>query len=247
MLGIILCDDDKFILQLSAERIKEEINKNQIDAMICCMTTDSREMFQFLKNNEDDYLFFLDLDFGKDKLNGIDLAKKIKNWRNGSKVVFVTNHKEMAMNVLASGVEPFGFLEKTTDMNRLSEGYRKYIQMALSSLQSKQDTQIEEITLQIGMGECVTLQPYQITYIEAEKTVSHGITYHTMDGSNITIRSTLEQALTILGEDFIRCHRAIIVNKKHMVSLDDGLIKLSNGEEVPCSFRMKSEVKRCIS
>jgi DNA-binding LytR/AlgR family response regulator len=118
MLNIVLCDDDKFILQISAERIREEIEKHQLDATICCMTTDSKEMFRFLRNNEGDYLFFLDLDFGEDQLNGIDLAKQIKNWRTGSKVVFVTNHQEMAMKVLASGVEPFGILEKSTDMAR---------------------------------------------------------------------------------------------------------------------------------
>jgi DNA-binding LytR/AlgR family response regulator len=248
MLKIVLCDDDKFILQISAKRIREEIERHQLDATICCMTTDSKEMFRFLRNNDgEDYLFFLDLDFGEDQLNGIDLAKQIKNWRTGSKVVFVTNHREMAMNVLASGVEPFGFLEKSTDMDRLSEGFRKYIQMALSALTNKEVNNSNEIVLQMGMGEGVTIQSYQITYVEAEKTVSHGITYHTMDGSKITVRNTMENAHRELGDDFIRSHRAILVNKKHMVGLIDSMIKLSTGEEIPCSFRMKSEVRKCIS
>ena len=46
--------------------------------------------------------------------------------------MFVTNHQEMAMQVLQSGVEPFGFLEKTTDMRNLKEGFGRYIRMASS-------------------------------------------------------------------------------------------------------------------
>lgn len=246
MLHIIMCDDDKFILQLASERINNQILKRKIDAKIVCMVTNPKEMFRFLESNPGDYLFFLDLDLGLGELNGIDIARRIKKDNQVSKIVFVTNHQEMAMQVLSSGVEPFGFLEKTTDMSALSMGYEKYIRMALTALGEKNDKE-QEIKLTVGIDEYVTLKISQITYVETEKTMSHGITYHTVDNSKITVRDTIEHVMELLGEDFIKCHRSIIVNKKQMIALEANQIRLSNMEEIPCSIRMKNEVKKWMA
>lgn len=127
MVHIVICDDDKFILQLEAQQLQSEIEQSDIDAAIACKATSAKELFNFLENNPSEYLFFLDLDLGVGELNGIDIARKIKRDYPSSKIVFVTNHQEMAMQVLSSGVEPFGFLEKTTDMKELKRGYRRYL------------------------------------------------------------------------------------------------------------------------
>ncbi|BBF43416.1 response regulator [Lachnospiraceae bacterium KM106-2] len=245
MVNIIMCDDDKFILQLAIEKIKEQISNNKLDARLACVSTDSNSVFKHLKNNAGAYLAFLDLDFGQGKLNGIDVAKQMKKINPNIKIVFVTNHHEMAMQVLSCGVEPFGFLEKTTDLGRLSSGYRRYIQMADSVLEGASE-ETEKIELTIGIDETVTVDKDQILYIESEKAVSHGVTYHTMDGSLVTVRDSMEHVLETLGEAFIRVHRSIIANKNYMVKLSGTMIHLSNGEEIPCSVRMRGEVKKCL-
>ncbi len=130
MLNILLSDDDKFILELEKQRIREEIEKNNFNAQIACISTDSNQIFKYIESNEGEYLVFLDLDFGAGRLNGIDVARRIKTLSPGSKIVFVTNHQELAMSVLKSGVEPFGFIEKTVDMEKLTLSCKKYIQMA---------------------------------------------------------------------------------------------------------------------
>ena len=112
MLKIILCDDDRFILQLGTEKINEMIRANGFDAKIVSIVTNSNELFSYIRNNPSQYLVFLDLDFGSGKLNGIDVAKTLRQTDSDCKIVFTTNHHEMAMDVLKSGVEPFGFLEK---------------------------------------------------------------------------------------------------------------------------------------
>ena len=127
MLRIILCDDDPFILQLSADKINEMIEANGLDAKIVSIAVNSSELFSYLRNNPSQYLIFLDLDFGSGKLNGIDVAKTLRRTDSDCKIVFTTNHHEMAMDVLKSGVEPFGFLEKSSDISKLTDGYRKYI------------------------------------------------------------------------------------------------------------------------
>lgn len=245
MINIILCDDDKFILQLAADRIKEAIQKYKMEAQITCVARESGKVFQYLKSNSGIFLVFLDLDFGSGKLNGIDVAKQIKMLCDTAKIVFVTNHQEMAMKVLASGVEPYGFLEKSTDMEKLSRGYFRYIQMAVSTSREEQ-TEEEKLQLTVGIDETVIIQKRQILYVESEKTISHGVTYHTMDGSCITVRDTMEHVMQLLGGEFIRVHRSVAANRNYMIDLTGTVIHLSNGEEIPCAVRMRSEVRKCM-
>lgn len=245
MITVILCDDDRFILQLATERINEVIKRYNLAAQIGCIATDRVEILQYMKNNSGPYLVFLDLDLGIGKLNGIDVAKQIKSQEYSAKIVFATNHHEMAMQVLKSGVEPFGFLEKTTDLDKLSDGYRRYIQMAISSGEEV-IRQEESIELVVGIDETLHIQKDQILYIESEKTVSHGVTYHTVDGSCITVRDTMEHISMEMGEEFARIHRSIIANRRHIVGLDGMEVRLSNGECIPCAVRMRAEVKRWL-
>ena len=246
MLKIILCDDDPFILQLGAEKINDIIESQGFDAKVVSMATSSNELFSYLKNNPSQYLIFLDLDFGHGKLNGIDIAKALRQTESDCKIVFTTNHHEMAMDVLKSGVEPFGFLEKSSDIVKLSDGYRKYMVMLLHKAQPEASNHVETILLNPGMGEEISVLRDDIVYLETEKSVSHGITYHTINGSVITIISTLDVEQKKLGDGFIRVHRSYLVNKRHILRMKEGFLRLSNQQEIPCSFRMRSEVKKWI-
>ena len=246
MLKIILCDDDQFILQLGADKINEMIRANGYDAKVVSIASGSNELFSYIRNNPSQYLVFLDLDFGSGKINGIDVAKTLRQTDSDCKVVFTTNHHEMAMDVLKSGVEPFGFLEKSSDISKLADGYRKYIVMLLNKSKSEASDSAETILLNPCMDESVSVLLDDIVFIETEKNVSHGITYHTVNGSVLTIISTLDAELERLGDSFIKVHRSYLVNRKHILRMKDGFLKLSNQQEVPCSFRMRNEVKKWI-
>ena len=57
------------------------------------------------------YLYFLDYDLGRDSPNGVDLVRQIYHTDPGGKIGFVTGHGEKGMDILRSGVRPFGFIE----------------------------------------------------------------------------------------------------------------------------------------
>lgn len=244
MLKIILCDDDPFILRLGAERINGIIREHGLDAKLVSLAAGSRELFSYVKNNPSVYLVFLDLDFGKGKINGMDVAKALRQTGSDCKIVFTTNHHEMAMDVLKSGVEPYGFLEKTEDMAKLSRGYRRYMEMLLKQTGKGESRPMETISLNMGVDEVVFVLPEDVVYVETEKNMSHGITYHTVNGSVVTIISTLDVEQKKLGPGFLRVHRSYLVNAGHILGMKEGFLKLSNQQEVPCSFRMRGEVKK---
>lgn len=249
MLKIILGDDDKFLLQLEREKLSAQIKQLQIQAKIVFLSTSDTEILQYVQSNPEPYLCFLDLDFGKGKLNGIDIARRMKQLVPECKIVFVTNHEEMALQVLKSGVEPFGFIEKTTDMNAMSQGYRKYLQIAGKMLMKEEtvaDAE-EEITIQLGFDETMKINKHAIMYVETEKSISHGITYHTVDGSNITVRDSLQVVQEKLGSGFLKIHRAVLVNKDAIIGMQGADIILSDGRPLPCSIRLKNSIKEILN
>jgi CheY-like chemotaxis protein len=108
-LGVIVCDDDRFMLETSARLARKCIEENGLAAALVCAATDFKEALRFIEKNPGAYLCFLDIDFGKASLNGVDIAKLIRKAEPRSKVVFVTSHADMAMGVLKSGVEAQAF------------------------------------------------------------------------------------------------------------------------------------------
>ena len=248
MLGIIICDDDRFMMETSAKLARQCIKSNGFTAAVVCAATDFKEVRLYVEKNPGAYLYFLDIDFGKASLNGVDNAKMIKKTEPLSKIVFVTSYADMGMSVLKSGVEAFGFIEKTTAASKMLAEYKKYIGLALESVapsvKNAEAAYERHIKLPVGVEEYISLPVSQILYVEADKTVSHFIRYHTVDGSSVSARDTVENALRNLGAAFMKSHRSVIINKNYVVSVSDGIVKFAGGETAACSFRLKNAIAK---
>ena len=239
MLQIILCDDDPFTLRLLTGLLERAIRKSGTAAKIVCLASTGIEVLQFIRGGGT-YLYFLDYDLGKDTLNGIDLVRQIYRADPEGKIVFVTSHGDKGMEILRSGVRPYGFMEKLVEQDEMIREYVRYLKMA--SYEEKSPAEEASIEISIGMDEMVRLSLSDILYVDSVKTVAHSVCFHTFDGSEITVRDTIEHVGKLLGDSFIRCHRSVLVNEKHILSLRGGMIKLSNSALVPCALGRKRAV-----
>lgn len=240
MLKIIICDDDDFTVKLIHGLLAKAIEASQVNAQIVCKASSGTDILNFIQKNPGPYLYFLDFDFGKKELNGIDLAKKIYQYDGNGKVVFVTSHGEKGMAILQSGVQAFGFIEKDPSQQAMIASLVRYLKMASPVL--CQAPEIPMLELPIGIEETVCLSLSDIIYVDSVKTIAHSICYHTFNGSEITVRDTIEHALQLLGTGFVRCHRSVIINKEQVVSVKNGLVRLSNGASVCCAIGKRKEL-----
>lgn len=244
MLEIILCDDDRFFMSVESDILQRLISDEQLDAEVSCMARSDSELVSFLKNHTGEHLVFLDLDFGSGSPNGIDIAGVIRRLDPHAKLVFTTNHREMAMRVLKSGTEPFGFLEKGSDISILAESLAGYVRLALRDIGARAASDSDVVTLSLIGSDRVNIRRSGIVFVETEKSISHGLTYHTSNGSRLTVLGTMDDAEHMLGDSFLRVHRSYIVGKSHIIGIKNGYIKLSTQDEVPCSLRKSAEVRR---
>lgn len=240
MIKIVICDDDDFTVKFISELLAKAVNASKVSAKIVCKASSGTDILHFLQKTSDSFLYFLDFDFGKKELNGIDLVKKIYQYDPAGKIVFVTSHGEKGIPILQSGIQAFGFIEKNPNQQIMTAACVKYLKMADSRCISISESPMLE--LPIGIDETISLPLSDILYVDSVKIIAHSICYHTFDGSEITIRDTMEHALELLGSGFIRCHRSVIVNKKQVVSIKNGLIRLSNGVMVTCAINRRKEI-----
>lgn len=251
-MDIILCDDDSFTLALTGEMVKKAIKEAGSSTVLRGQFRDLAQIEQFLGKNPGNYLYFMDLDLGKSQINGMDAARRIKAKWPDSKVVFVTSHGDRTMDILRSGVEPFGFIEKNPVEKVMVSEYGHYIRMAerqaekppaLSKKESPEGRQQTAgfVEIPIGIDETVKVEIAEIAYVEALKSVAHNVCYHTLDGSSLEMRDTLQHVQEKLGEQFFRCHRSVLVNKSCAVAMEDGQIRLANGERIPCAYSRRKE------
>lgn len=144
------------------------------------------------------------------------------------------------MDILRSGIRPFGFIEKCVDQNKMIREYIRYLKMAAPAPEPVPDESAVE--LPIGIDETVRLPISEILYVDSVKTIAHSICYHTFDGSEVAVRDTIEHAQEQLGARFIRCHRSVLVNVSHILALQGGTVKLANGLSVPCALGRRKAV-----
>ena len=97
MLKIIICDDDDFTVRLIHGLLEKAIEISKTEARIVCKATSGADVLNYIHKNAGPYLYFLDFDFGRKELNGIDLAKIIYQYDTNGKIIFVTSHGEMLM------------------------------------------------------------------------------------------------------------------------------------------------------
>ena len=140
--------------------------------------------------------------------NGVDLVRQIYHTDPGGKIVFVTGHGEKGMDILRSGVRPFGFIEKCVDQNEMVREYIRYLKMAAPEQQNSAVG--DAIELPIGIDETVRLPVSEILYVDSVKTVAHSICCH-LTGQGVTARETIEHAQEQLEDQVIRCRCSVLV------------------------------------
>ena len=85
----------------------------------------------------------------------------------------------------------------------------------------------------------VTLLPSEIIYVESCDTE---VLIHASDGRTLRNRTSISQWEALLGEPFIRIHRAFLVNSKYIISYKGDTIKVGE-EELPVSRKYQKSLK----
>lgn len=226
MFKIAICDDQKIMCEYLKQKLHEILKKNHISYYIVCYT----EAIELLSSTLLFDLILLDIDMPE--LNGISLAKKIREQSIPSELIFVTILKEYVLD--AFEVEAVDYIYKPVDLIRLEKAVKRAIK--------KRDNEHKKSLFVQTKQFCKTIPLQQIYYIEV---INRKIYIHTKDGV-VEYYAKLQEVQNQLDERFIKCHRSYIVNIDYLKQYQCNIITMHNGQTVPVSRLRQKEFLQSI-
>lgn len=225
---IAVCDDS----QVDREFIKGLLNTwaddRQVNIEIQSFVSAEQFLFEY-ESKKDFDIAILDIEMGK--MDGVSLAKKLREENSRIQLLFVTGFPDF----MAEGyeVEALHYLMKPVD----EEKFFAVMDRALERLSVKE----EALLLQVD-GETVMLRPSEIFYIEV---FSHDCVIHCKD-RKVQVKMAISELEETLGEGFIRVHRSYLVNIGRIARISKTEVFLEEGLNVPISRRSYAEVNKAF-
>ncbi len=217
MLKIAVCDDEKIMLQSMQELLESYANQNGIHFYIDSYLNGHT----MIKNwNQYDIVF---LDMNMPGLDGMDVAKVLREDNRDCKIIFVTSSQEMVFK--AFEVNAFRYVLKPLDQTKLFE----VLDAARNAcIESEEDT----ITFEMTQKRVVKIATKNILFIE---TKDRKIEIHTLKESFLSNETLSELEERLNSDMFFKPHNSFIVNLEHVKTHTNKDITLVSGQTIPLS------------
>lgn len=235
MLDIFVCEDNAVQRQTIVQSIQNTVLIEELDMQLVLDTDDPYVLLEKIRNSRNTGIYFLDIDLGSD-INGMKLAQLIRLYDPRGFIVFITAHSELSYMTFQYQVEAMDFVLKDTP----AEAKVKIRQCLLNAMEryALQTSRTHKVyTIETG-GRKISIDYDDILFFETSSNI-HKVILHAKD-RQIEFFSTIKDLLKAFGDDFVRCHRSFLVNKKNIKEVDtkNRIISFTNGETCLMSTRM---------
>ncbi|SHE71337.1 two component transcriptional regulator, LytTR family [Tissierella praeacuta DSM 18095] len=236
MFKIGICEDNKiFSLELKSI-IERKFTQYNLESKINCFYSGEDTLEGILNAKERYDIIFFDIELPK--LNGIEVARKIRELYDDTIFIFITYLDEKVYEALDLTI--FHFIRKSH--------FQKEINLILDSLIKKLDYLTEKYAFPIGEDN-VYFRLYDILYLEI---LNRQLIIHTKENVyTSTYRSLKDISFDLTKKHFYEVYRGIMVNLNHVKDFIDNKIILSNGDIVYIARRrlngFKEEFYKYIS
>ncbi len=224
-LKIAVCDDNKTDQDYVIGFLQKWAEEN--NRIIEIRTFLSAEEFLFQYAEEKDF-HILVLDIEMEKMNGVELAKKMREDNRDIQILFVTGFPDY----IAEGyeVDALHYLMKPVTQEKIFSVLNK-------AVENLKTVEKNLLFLQVN-GEMIKFITDNIFYVEV---FSHSCILHTTEG-NVETKISISELENKLGDEFIRVHRSYLVNLEQIKKIAKTEIFLEDGSVVPLSRRKYTDV-----
>ncbi len=228
MIHIAICDDEA----LERDYLSDIVQRwaKDMGHLFSLATFESGESFLFnYEDNKEVNILLLDIQMKE--LDGVSLAKKIRETNSGVQIIFITGISDF----MSEGYEvsALHYLLKPVKEEKLYEVLNKSVEKL---------GQVEKFLLLNINRENIRILLKDIIFIES---VDHYINIHTFDDVYNT-KMALGDFEKLLDERFIRCQRSYIVGLGYIKKVTKTSVFLSDDKEIPISRGMYNTINNAI-
>lgn len=219
MIRIAFCEDEKPQSEYIVGLIKAFGKKHHKTFTIDTYT--SAEQFLFSREDEAPYdLYILDIQLGR--MNGMELARQIREQDKDVRIVFLTGLKDYAIEGYEVGA--VRYLLKPVQKEILYE--------LLETLSGEIETNERNYFLFHASGQTRRIPFSDIYYLEAD---GHYVNIRTSQGDNRWKASLSSIVPEFEKNNFVMTYRGLYVNLAHIERIGRAQCYLDNGETLPVS------------
>ena len=214
MIEVVIVDDLVEFQNIIKETIILEFKRKNIDIKLYCFEKFDKTFWEIVKRNDRYKLFILDIEVPG--MNGIDAARKIRDFDLKSDILFITDFDTIKNknSILFSMIKPLSFLNKNNIRKDLSEKV-DYISNFLKKMNNDQKYIKFKFKLKIYQ-----ILESEIDFLEVNK-INHKIIVHQSDLKIIQTDTTIKKKEKSLNQNiFFKTHRSCIVNRKNISNID---------------------------
>lgn len=220
MLYAAIIEDNKIQSRLISGYVNEWAKNSGIHIKIGLFPSAENFWFEFEAHPE---VTIILLDIKMAKINGIELAKKIRQKGGGQIIIFITGIPDYMQD--GYDVEAFHYLLKPVKKEKLF----KCLDRALK----RQNVSAGFIVVLCNKDKVKIFQD-EIIFVES---VGHNVKIKTLKGE-LTTRMLLSESENILNKGFfVKTHRAFLANIKHIKQVRKESLLMADGSEIPVSRR----------
>ena len=230
MLNFVLCDDNQVILDRLCKMLESIFIKHNFDAEIIFSSTVPENILDFIKENNNVHVLFLDIDL-KSKMSGLDLASQIRKVNKQVYIIFTSAHLEYVL--IAYQYKTFDFIPKPITIERLEETFLRIIDDIETDYSVNNFIRIDNRNTIINEDSIYFIKKNGMKLV-----------FYT-DNRIYETYSSFSKIEEILPSNFVRCHKSYIanINKIHDISLNNNSISFDSTSNMKCYIGPKYKNK----
>lgn len=238
MLKIFVCDDEIAHRNKLTRMITNYLLMKDYDVQFQFATDDPMMILSFISKHKTEGIYFLDIDLKTD-LNGIELAKKIRDYDPTAKIIFVTTYTDLVYLTFLYKVEALDYIVKD-NMDTFQKRVTECIDVAVERYLNTNLETRPQILIKNGPVD-VKLYVDEIFYFESSPTPHKLIVY--LDNRRIEYIGKIKEVESMY-EVFCRCHQSYVVNLMNVKEINkkERVITMANGAKCLVSTRHLKKV-----
>lgn len=233
MYTIFLCDDNQIIQKKYVNLLDSIAKKNHIRTQITAFSSAEELLYHLQEVPTFPDMIYLDIFMGK--LNGIQLAKYLRQKNCHSQIIFLTASPDCVFD--AFDTSPFHYILKSNTT------IRRFEEIFLSAIRTIENQKEEFLFIQEKNG-VKKISYQQIVYFEASHRL---VLIHDTNNQITSFHSSLDFLEKKLREKgFVRCHRTFLVNLNHVKVFHSKTLVLTSDTILPIGTTYSKKLRICM-
>ncbi len=229
-MNLMICDDQKNELEIMKQIVSEYAAAHlELSLAIKCFTNSFDMLDEIEKSGAPDIAL---LDICMPGVLGTEIAREIQSIHEESTdIIFLTTSPDFAVEAFA--LHAYDYLIKPYTKEKLTDTLDRVIEKRQHRLY---------VPIMCGK-ETRRIDLYQVLYAE---TKNHSVEIHLKSGSCLKTHTTLTELKGMFSDldGFAPVGASYIVNLRHVQSLLETTLEMTNGDMVPVPRRLRGELKK---